>query len=140
LQRLRAPPQIGSILHGHYDQFKHEVSGQVLDDSSSFIVILCEFHDIIRKSVVFPYISFTSTKSNGNHMRQPIAGVPLDLLMPDFWVPGMTSRQECSKFVGKPLWQQILQTSGEVSVLWLTRLTKEPMVFYQATCDYYVLL
>ena len=30
LQRLRAPPQIGSILHGHYDQFKHEVSGQVL--------------------------------------------------------------------------------------------------------------
>ena len=34
LQRLRAPPQIGSILHAHYDQFKHEVSGQVLGHSS----------------------------------------------------------------------------------------------------------
>ena len=34
LQRLRAPPQIGQILHAHYDQFKHELSGQVLDSSS----------------------------------------------------------------------------------------------------------
>ena len=66
-------------------------------------------------------------------MHHHVAGVPLDLLMPEFWVPGMMSRQECSKFMGKPLWQQILQVSGEVSVLWLTRLTKEPMVFHESS-------
>lgn len=48
------------LLHAHYDQFKHELSG-----------------------------------------------IPHEVLMMDFWVPGSTTRQELDRFMGKEHFQKI---------------------------------
>lgn len=59
------------------------------------------------------------------------AGVPLDLLQQDYWVPGVTSRQDCAKYQGKQLFREILHNSGETCLLWLTRLTKDQLCAIQ---------
>ncbi|CAK9114941.1 unnamed protein product [Durusdinium trenchii] len=52
-------------------------------------------------------------------------GVPLELLQGEWWVPGMTLRSEASKYAGKQQFKEILQTSGESSILFISRLIKD---------------
>ena len=67
-------------------------------------------------------IPCTVLKSHSFHFP---AGVPLDLLEKDWWVPGVNSRAECAKFAGKQQWREILNPSGASVLLWATRLTKD---------------
>ena len=53
------------------------------------------------------------------------SGVPLELLQGEWWVPGMTLRSEASKYAGKQQFKEILQTSGESSILFISRLIKD---------------
>lgn len=53
------------------------------------------------------------------------AGVPLELLEKDFWVPGLTVRADSAKFAGKQQWREILNPTGASVLLWVCRLVKE---------------
>ena len=59
------------------------------------------------------------------HSNNIVAGLPLDLLQPDFWVPGVTARQDSAKFQGKTQYREIFTVSGECCLLWATRMTKD---------------
>ena len=56
-----------------------------------------------------------------------VAGMPLDLLQQDYWVPGVTARQDSPKFHGKEMWREILHPTGETCMMWAQRMTKEPI-------------
>lgn len=56
-----------------------------------------------------------------------VAGMPLDLLQQDYWVPGVTVRQDSPKFHGKEMWREILHPTGETCMMWAQRMTKEPI-------------
>jgi hypothetical protein len=56
-----------------------------------------------------------------------LEGVPLELLQQDFWVPNVTARSECARYNGKALFREILRSTGETCVLWIARLTKDPL-------------
>ena len=55
------------------------------------------------------------------------AGVPLELLQQDYWVPGVASRQECAKYHGKTVFREIFQSSGPTCLLWITRMIQEQL-------------
>lgn len=50
------------------------------------------------------------------------AGVPLELLQGDFWVPGATVRSEMA---ANQQWKEILTPSGFTCILWVGRLIKD---------------
>lgn len=56
----------------------------------------------------------------------PPAGVTLDILAQDFWVPGIYSRAETPQFNGKDLFREILTTTDSTCVLWASRATQDP--------------
>ena len=49
------------------------------------------------------------------------AGIPLDVLQGDWWVPGSTGRADAAKYVGKPQWKEILTCTPEATMLWASR-------------------
>lgn len=55
------------------------------------------------------------------------AGLPVEVLSLDFWVPGTTSRQENPKYRGKAIFTEILQATPETALLWATRATKDSL-------------
>ena len=86
------------LLHAHYDQFKHELSGQGL---------------ISINVQLFAIVSF-------------FWGVPHEVLMMDFWVPGSTTRQELDRFRGKDHFQKILTTSSTTVMVYFNRAINDP--------------
>ena len=110
---MRAPRELGSILHSHYDKFKHEVSGQHWFVQYLEWVIHVEFIDVID--------------GVGVCWMGADAGLHQDLLQQDYWVPSVTSRQDSARFSGKEQWREILQNTGECCLLWATRMTQEPL-------------
>ena len=53
------------------------------------------------------------------------AGLPLEVLTEDFWVPSIPTRAESCKFRGKPIFQEILATTAETALLYAGRAAKE---------------
>ncbi len=49
------------------------------------------------------------------------AGLPLEILSQDFWVPGSTVRAEGPQFLGKELYSEILQCTNETAYLYALR-------------------
>ena len=99
--RLRAPDELHALLHAHYDQFRHEVSGA----GGVFSVSpLCYAHSMSPAFTLFP-----------------MPGLPLDILQGDWWVPGSTARADLAKYSGKAQWQEILKVTPEVSLMWAQR-------------------
>jgi hypothetical protein len=53
------------------------------------------------------------------------AGLPLEILQSDFWVPGNTSRAESARYATKQQFQEILQTTEDSALMWAMRATKD---------------
>ena len=54
-----------------------------------------------------------------------LAGVPLEILALDHWVPGVVSRQEAPKFKNQQQFQEILTTTEVTAALYILRATKD---------------
>ena len=59
----------------------------------------------------------------------PAPGLPLDILQGDWWVPGSTSRADLAKYSGKAQWQEILQVTPDVCLMWARRATQDHIRF-----------
>jgi hypothetical protein len=55
----------------------------------------------------------------------PAPSLPLDVLQGDWWVPGSTSRADLAKYSGKAQWQEILQVTPDVCLMWAQRATQD---------------
>ena len=49
----------------------------------------------------------------------------MDHLQQDYWVPGVTTRSEAAKYASKPLWREIMVTTGHTSLLWARRMIED---------------
>ena len=54
-----------------------------------------------------------------------LAGLPLEILAQEFWVPGSTIRSECPHVIGKQVFQDILTVSDETACLYATRASED---------------
>lgn len=54
-----------------------------------------------------------------------LAGIPIDVLSLDFWVPGSTSQADLPKYHDKPIFREVLTTTAKTCVLYAERATKD---------------
>lgn len=76
------------------------------------------------------YDLFRHEESGGFHASPVyviVAGVPVDMLQHEWWVPGVNIRAEHIRFASKPQWREILTVSGRTCLLWLSRMTQDPV-------------
>ncbi|CAL1173958.1 unnamed protein product [Cladocopium goreaui] len=57
--------------------------------------------------------------------RHETSGLPLDILQNDWWVPGSTARADSAKYAGKSQWQEILNVTERITVMWGVRATQD---------------
>lgn len=62
------------------------------------------------------------------------AGLPLEILTLDWWVPGSTTRMELERFKGKQLFAEILTTTPESALAYMKRATMESSL-HKVTTD-----
>ncbi|CAK9026067.1 unnamed protein product [Durusdinium trenchii] len=85
-----------------------------------------EHKDVSSMLLSFRWVRccFTYRENSGTYFLQSLRALPAHLLG-EWWVPGMTLRSEASKYAGKQQFKEILQTSGESSILFISRLIKD---------------
>lgn len=54
-------------------------------------------------------------------------GVPHEILMQDFWVPGSTNRQDLDRFKGKQTFRKILTTTEQTCLKYFERATSDTL-------------
>ena len=123
--RLRSPAEFRNIIHNHYDDYEHENSGKITLFGPLGLVWL------VLKRVFFKHTIRISVKIFGTNtikvhtFSHKLAGLPIHILMADFWVPSCNSRRENSKFAGVDQFQEILVTTKESCILFAKRVTQD---------------
>lgn len=54
-----------------------------------------------------------------------IAGLPIEVLQMEFWVPDTDVRSEHPRYAGKELFREILTCTNDLAILWATRACKD---------------
>ena len=113
--RLRSPPALFKLLHGHYDSFKHEISGKYVQKHRVHQGAKC------WQLSVLVGITYQVFQGSSCIIATSLSGVPHDVLSMDYWVPGSSTRSELERFRGKTLFKEILTTNHETVMAYFTR-------------------
>ena len=113
--RLRSPPALFKLLHGHYDSFKHEISGKYVQKHRVHQGAKC------WQLSVLVGITYQVFQGSSCIIATSLSGVPHEVLSMDYWVPGSSTRSELERFRGKTLFKEILTTNHETVMAYFTR-------------------